>query len=410
MAERENRTEISSYKRTIKLPPAIGDWTTYRPPKVLAKKVKSGLYGFDRLSQSDLKTALRVHYRFAEQLFKSFKIDLGLGIEFYSISAEQNVYANFLRAVSGPMAYGKVRISEVHEPVILIFDINLANSLINHALGCQDLEILNRPFTEAEVTVLNTAMTEYLKKYSSAFNDVFPPPVFSLIEAAQLAEINPLGSASTFVSFTMDIMVNDNLPGKVIIGYPAKTLKVFVDKYNSRQKLRPINPGRLPATLLNKLKVPVTAILGETVVNSADLHQLEKGDVIQLDTTINSPALVKLNQLVTLLGQPGVQKNRIAARIVGIEEDQELELAPPEINVPEEISPAEEKEEIKVEKEVEEPDLAQRALETEDQEDLADELEKEEDFGQELGDELEDEELEDEDFGEELEEEEKEEE
>ncbi|MFA4843958.1 MAG: hypothetical protein WC632_03280, partial [Candidatus Margulisiibacteriota bacterium] len=64
MTERSTtKPEIASQKKVVKLPPAIGDWTTYRAPKILVKKVKTGLYGFDRLSKEELKHLLRIHYR-----------------------------------------------------------------------------------------------------------------------------------------------------------------------------------------------------------------------------------------------------------------------------------------------------------------------------------------------------------
>src|SRR3989344_4948964 len=108
MADRpSSKPEIGSQKRVIKLPPAVGDWTTYRPAPVLVKKIKSGLYGFDRLSREALNQVLLIHYRFTQELLKRLKIDLGLGVEFFSCQADQTTYLNFLRTVSGAVVQGK---------------------------------------------------------------------------------------------------------------------------------------------------------------------------------------------------------------------------------------------------------------------------------------------------------------
>src|SRR3989338_1452251 len=143
MAERL-KPEIASQKRGIKLPPAIGDWTTYRPPKILVKKVKSGLYGFDRLSKTEVNQALLIHYKFVQDLLRRLKIDLGLAVEFLSCQIEQTTYLNFLRTLNEPTAQGKLSIGGLHEAIQLFFDLNLSNSIINHALGSRDLEPLNR--------------------------------------------------------------------------------------------------------------------------------------------------------------------------------------------------------------------------------------------------------------------------
>src|SRR3989338_4437024 len=104
MAERTlTKPEIAAQKRVIKLPPAIGDWTTYRPPKVLVKKIKTGLYGFDRLSKDELNQVLLIHYRFIHGFLKGLKVDLGMGAELSSCQVEQTTYLNFLRTMAGPL-------------------------------------------------------------------------------------------------------------------------------------------------------------------------------------------------------------------------------------------------------------------------------------------------------------------
>ena len=58
------KPERTPHKKVIKMPPALGDWTTYRPVKPISKKVRAGLYGFDRLSSENLDQAIKIHYQF----------------------------------------------------------------------------------------------------------------------------------------------------------------------------------------------------------------------------------------------------------------------------------------------------------------------------------------------------------
>ena len=176
----------------------------------------------------------------------------------------------------------------------------------------------------------------------------------------------------------------------------------MIEKLNAKKNALPLNLSRLSSSLLNKLKIPIFTSLGETVLSTAELRNLEKGDAIKLDANINSPVLVRISDLVNLLGQPGSRKNKLAVKVVGIEEEQELELAPPEIKEAQGHEEAAPEEEITVEKEPEEKapeELVEKAAAVEEEEELAEELEEEE-----LED-LEDEESLDEDFEEEIEEE-----
>ncbi|MDD4179832.1 MAG: FliM/FliN family flagellar motor switch protein [Candidatus Margulisbacteria bacterium] len=322
------KPEIGSQKRVIKLPPAIGDWTNYRPAKILVKKVKSGLYGFDRLSKEEQNDALLIHYRFIQSLLGRFKIDLGLGVEFVSCQVEQTTYLNFLRTISGPSVQGKINIPSMHEGVQFFLDLNIANSIINHALGSHDLELLDRSLTEAETTVITEAINEYLPLYALAFENSFIGPALTLTGSTEVTLDPAINTSSTFVSFSAEVAVNDNPVGKITFGYLAGPLKNLLHNYRAKKQAKPLNFGRLSPAILNRVKVPVTAILGKTPLFTSDLHHLEIGDVVALETPISSAINLSMGDFLKLLCQPGAQNKKRAVRVAGFGSD-EIELTPP---------------------------------------------------------------------------------
>lgn len=340
MAERPlTKPEIASQKRVIKLPPAIGDWTTYRPPKVLVKKIKTGLYGFDRLSKVESNRALLAHYRFIQALLKSLKLDLGLGVEFFSCQVEQTTYLNFLRSLSGQIVQGKLSIEGIHENPQVFFDLVIANSIINHALGSHDIEPLSRGLTEAENNIFTATLTEYLPKYTLAFQNTFPEPAFSIVSSPDVTLDPSINPSSTFVAFSAEVAINDYPPAKITMGYPGNTLKGMIDAFLRKDKENPLNFSRLSAAALNKILVPVFADLGKTRLFTSELHGLEIGDVVALDTLTSSAVNLTLCNLLKLLVQPVIKdKRKKAVRIAGFREEEEIKLAPP-IQITEEKKP-----------------------------------------------------------------------
>ncbi len=329
MAERTlTKPEIASQKRVIKLPPAIGDWTAYRPPQVLVKKVKSGLYGFDRLSKDELNRALLIHYRFVQALLRRLKIDLGLGVEFLSCQVEQTNYLNFLRVLTGSVVQSKLAVAPLHESVQLYFDLNLANSLINHALGSHDFELLSRALTDAEAAAFGTALTEYLPELAAAFNGVFPPPAYTYLGSPDISLDSSINPSSTFVFFSAEVAFND-APGRIIFGYPGNSLKSLLKSFEEKEKRRPANFARLPAATLSKILVPVAATLGRTALLTSELNQLEAGDVVSLDTLTNAPVSLQIGRELEFKVQPGIFENRRAIRLAGFGEEEEIEITPP---------------------------------------------------------------------------------
>ena len=330
MAERQlSKPEIASQRRTIKLPPAIGDWTTYRPPKVLVKKVKSGLYGFDRLSKEGLNEALIIHYRFVQDLLRRFKIDLGLGVEFLSCQIEQTTYLNFLRTLTGPLAQSRLTLPNLHENIQLLFDLGLANSIVNHALGSSDLEPLNRALTEAESAAFTLAVAEYLPYLAAAYNNIFPAPGFAFVGSPDITLDSSINPNSTFVFFSAEVALND-APGRLLFGYPGNSLKTLLKDYELKTRSKPANFGRLSAASLNKIVTSLSATLGRTYLRTSELNQLEAGDVVSLDTSITSAVNLLIGGRLNLKVQPGVMAGkRRAVRLIGFGNDEEITVRPP---------------------------------------------------------------------------------
>ncbi|MFC1571475.1 FliM/FliN family flagellar motor switch protein [Candidatus Margulisiibacteriota bacterium] len=332
MKERKaGKPEIAAQKRAIKLAPAIGDWTTYKPLKVLVRKVKTGLYGFDRLSKEELDLILHIHYRFIEQLFRHFKIDLKMAVELFSVSVEQTTYINFLRSLTGPVVQIKLALPGWHDSVTMVLALPLANSIINHALGSQDLEPINRELTESEQTTLSSALTEYLPSYTAAFENVVPTPSLSIVGSPDVdidASINP---SSTFVTFSAEVALADNPPGKIIMGYLGNTLKSLAAKYKQKDSRKNLDFSRLSPALLSQILCSLQATLGQTQLTTREINLLEPGDVVSLNTTINSAIPLAIGNILKIMSQPGIRNSKLAVRLAGVKNEEKIELAPPVI-------------------------------------------------------------------------------
>ena len=126
MVARGEREEGSAaYKSLIKLPPAIGDWTTYKPSRAPTKKVRLGLYSFDRLSQEELKCGHIVHYNFGRLFVKELKSKLNISGELHTVSCEQTSYANFVKQILQPVVHISLSIPKISENIHVLIDLNL---------------------------------------------------------------------------------------------------------------------------------------------------------------------------------------------------------------------------------------------------------------------------------------------
>ncbi|OGC09424.1 hypothetical protein A3F86_03510, partial [candidate division WOR-1 bacterium RIFCSPLOWO2_12_FULL_45_9] len=289
MEQQTSKPEIASQKRAIKFAPAIGDWTTYKPPKVLVKKVKSGLYGFDRLSKEELNRFLFIHYCFTQELLKRFKRDLGMAEELFAVQVEQTTYLNFLRTLIGPVVQCKISVPDLHEPILLFLDIALANSIINYALGSVDLDPINRSLTEAEKTALTTTLSEYLPSLSLAFDGALANLSLTITGSPDVVIDQTINPTSTMAIYSAEISLADNPPARLFIVYPGHALTNLLTKFKEKETAKPLDFSRFPATLLSKVMVNTIATLGETSLTMNNINELAVGDVVSLETDITSP-------------------------------------------------------------------------------------------------------------------------
>ena len=86
------------YTRVLKLPPALGDWTTiqYQEPDEDIHITPVVNINFDSFPKDDLRDAHLVHYNFADRLAHSLSKSLNLKVELHTVSASQMPYGDFL--------------------------------------------------------------------------------------------------------------------------------------------------------------------------------------------------------------------------------------------------------------------------------------------------------------------------
>ncbi|MCX5726303.1 MAG: FliM/FliN family flagellar motor switch protein [Candidatus Saganbacteria bacterium] len=351
-AEKKEGTATSG-RKLIKLTPAIGDWTTLKPSRVPEKRIKMGLYGFDRIGEGALSEAHLIHYNFANSFIRAIKLFLGIGGELYTVSAEQSSYSDFVKKLFRPMVHGNIEIQDLPGSIHFCMELTIANTLINHGLGSRDLTSLNRKLTEIEEQTLTILISEHLNTYAEVFSGAVSNPKFGVRSSPEFSVDPTISPTTTFSSFTIEIAIGDNPPAKLLIAYQSKTLKVLLEKKASMVPLRPLDLTKLPESVYDKILVGAVANLGESLIATDDLKKLEIGDIVSLDVRLGSALLLTLGEKAKLLVGPGIHNSKKSLRIIGsaegrapkfLEEESVL-LAEEKISAPKEKELLEKKEE-----------------------------------------------------------------
>lgn len=332
MAEK-SRSDISPQKRSLKLTPLLGDWTTYSPPRTMVKKVKIGLYGFDRLSADELNQSHILHYNFAQKFCDLLRTQFHVGSEIYQVEALQNTYSNFIKAFTFPIYEVKIKSSNFHDDIFIGFDMQLVNSLINASLGSADISRQLSELTTADETILNTFFENYMSIFYGIFNGVLESPTLEKVGYPTISENKSINPQATFVHFVIELSIN-NSTSKIHIGYNGSFLKNLLKIINQLEKKSALALSKLPNAVFNSVDQAITVTLGKTNLTMSEIHGLEVGDVVSFDRNIESAIPITLNEGHVILGQPGKVNDHLAVKVVAVEKEKAVKIAPPSFNEP----------------------------------------------------------------------------
>jgi len=314
LAEKQETAVL--YRKEIKLPASLGDWTTYKPLKQVSKKIKPIFYGFHRVSREALEKTLVVHHFFTHDLEIYLKEALKASIDIYGITIEQLTYLEYLKRVTGGLMYNKLTIKGIGE-VSLLIDYQLANIIINFSLGCQSVETKLKDLTDMEESILNSVFGKVLDKYTSCWGNVFEKPTFEIISYPNVQRETHINLNEVVTIVSSQISVANSVPALITFVYQNSVLRSMYESQKKKEEASPLNAKKLPENLLARIEIPIVAELGSTNISTSEISGLEDGDVISLDQKLSEPISIYLGYASRLKAQPGITDEHLSVRILG---------------------------------------------------------------------------------------------
>lgn len=311
----ERQESVSLHKKEIKFPASIGDWTTYKPLKPAARKIKPFLYGFHRISGSELETTLKVHHFFSIEFARYLKDAIKASIDIFSISIEQLTYLDFLKRVTGGLIYNKLALENIGE-VLFLIDYQLANIVINFSLGSQTADTKIKELTELEESIIQSIFGNVLEKYSGCWRDIFKKPALEIISYPNIQRETNINLNEIITVVSAQVSIANSVPASYTFVYQNNVLKKLTELLWKKEESAPLNLSALPEELLNAIEIPMIAELGTTSISTQELTEIENEDVISLDQKLNEPIRLVFGYSSQFVAQPGIKNNRQSVRLL----------------------------------------------------------------------------------------------
>ncbi|MFS8541863.1 MAG: flagellar motor switch protein FliM, partial [Tissierellales bacterium] len=256
-----------------------------------SKKIKK--YDFrnpQKIAKDQLRTLEIIHDNFG-RLFQTFLSGhLRAPVKISVVSVEQIAYSEFINAISNPAFLNIIDVSPLNGQMMIDISVVVAYTMIDRLLGgngSKEQEI--REFTEIELTLLMNMMKRAMSIIEEAWKNVI-----KLELKLERVEVNPqfaqiVPPNETIALITMNLEVGE-AEGMLNVCIPYLLIEPILDKLNTRywfsstkKEMSQNQITQIKNRILNA-RVELKAELGSTLVKVKDIINLQKGDVIRLDS------------------------------------------------------------------------------------------------------------------------------
>ena len=289
------------------------------------KQVKD--YDFKRpakFSKEHLRTLEIIYEHYGRLISTNLPVYLRKNVQVSVASSETVTFSEFTNALSNPVILGIVDFNPLNGNAIIELSSNLGFAMIDRMLGGQGVPLeKSRDFSDIEMTILQKLMVICMQLMREPWRNVAEiNPMMERIETnAQFAQVIAPSDMVAIISLSVKI---GEAEGFMNICLPYFTLEDVMDKLNTKywystmQKNDNENYEEHLEVLIKKIDVPVKAILGRSQVSVNDFLNLQVGDIIRLDSRVDSEMDVFVGNIQKSKALPGSSKDNYAVRITSV--------------------------------------------------------------------------------------------
>jgi flagellar motor switch protein FliM len=294
-------------------------------PPVTEKQTKEvSVFDFrlpHRLSKNQVRTFQAVHESFAEAFGSYLVSRLQTNVAVNVSSVDQLFYSEFVLSIASPSCLYVFRIAESDALAILEFSPQLVLAMVEHLLGgSTEGEKKARAITRIEQSIVKGIVQRALSDLQRAWHTIseltFKQERFE--SEGDFVQIAPASEIVMVVSFEVSVGEQKYLMN---LCFPTFALDDVLAKLNI-QYFGGIDNTKVVSEWSNQIarklettSIPVTGILGKTVITVRDLVHLEPGDVLTTNIPVDGEVEVLIANKKRLSGRPGISNGRVAVKV-----------------------------------------------------------------------------------------------
>lgn len=290
------------------------------------KKVKT--YDFkrpDKFSKDQIRTLYMLHENFARLLNTYLSAHLRTLIHINVASVDQLTYEEFIRSLPNPSVINVFQMRPLKGNAILELNPNIVFSIIDRLFGGPGLPPAKpRSLTDIEETIVRRVINKAMESLQEAWKQVIPiEPKADVIETnPQFTQIVPPNDMVVIITLQAKIgqaegLINICIPYLVLEPIMSKLTTTFWVASSLAKQSSPESVSALQRKL-EKAPIPLVVEMGRVTVTVQELLELAIGDVLQLETKVDSDLDIIIGNKEKFRCKPGLAGNRMAVQITKV--------------------------------------------------------------------------------------------
>jgi len=275
-----------------------------------------------RVNKDQLRTLENLHDNFARLLSSTFSGAMRAVVDIDTAFVDQTTYAEFIMSLSNPSCSYQFTLGPTNGQAIIDFAMPVVFAFVDRIFGGKgsSLGVDARQLSQIEMGVIAKIIKRVVEDLEATWEPILRVEV-SDIELETNPEFMQITAASEIVILLAFEVNSTNASGLVSLCYPFFTLESILPRLGQQTYVRKGRQNREETIRQNrdrlqKTHMPMRAELGRGTASFQELQELRVGDVLKMDTEIDDPTIIYVNDEPKFLGRPGRVGRKNAVQIV----------------------------------------------------------------------------------------------
>lgn len=277
----------------------------------------------NKLSKDQIQTLRAIHENYARIVSNILSNQVRNNVKLVVASIEQVTFGEFVRSIPNPTVMGYFSCEPLDGICILELNPDFCFNMIDlYFGGTMSYRFSVREFTDIEMMMTKEIIESMIQNFRMVWTDVIElSPELDTIETNPLLQQSlPHNETIVLMTFKTQILEENTLINLCI---PYRTLEKIADDLHAKNY--DVKKSKIDNDLykddiqavLKNVKLDTSALLGKTKITVEDFIDLDVGDIIELDTKLDQPLKLYVEDKQKLYVQPGLYNNKLSVQVVG---------------------------------------------------------------------------------------------